>query len=97
MVKRLFTMKTTSARFTMHTWKKKGASGLDAATVDVEAVPDLLNGDLRDVGATASRRNERRRRDLARHEGMNRSRYLPGSVWPFRTNEFIRFFVRRIR
>jgi hypothetical protein len=67
MVKWLFTMKTTSARFTMHTWKKKSASGLDAAnTVDVEAVP-LLNGDLRDVvGATVSRRNERRRRDLAR-------------------------------
>jgi hypothetical protein len=42
MVKRLFTMKTTSARFTMHTWKKKGASGLDAATVDVEAVQIFL-------------------------------------------------------
>jgi hypothetical protein len=55
--------------------EKRVHPGLDAAnTVDVEAVRDLLNGDLRDVvGATASRRNERRRRDLARIRGMNRA------------------------
>jgi hypothetical protein len=29
--------------------EKKSASSLDANTVDVEAVRDLLNGDLRDV------------------------------------------------
>jgi hypothetical protein len=47
--------------------------------------------------ATASRRNERRRFWPGSGYEPSRGRRLPGSVWPFRTNEFIRFFVRRIR
>jgi hypothetical protein len=83
----------------MHTWKKKKCIRSWCCQYGWCRGWDLLNGDLRDVvGATASRRNERRRRDLARIRVWTEQR--PTFTWfgmAFRTSEFIRFFVRRIR